>query len=78
MNRKEEKEDEDEEDLNEEEDKCESEEGGTVKVANIEVLYKELTSCSSGTLAFLQDEEALLIKVARGWQYVMLGNVIAQ
>ncbi|KAG7176828.1 hypothetical protein Hamer_G000010, partial [Homarus americanus] len=29
-----------------------------------------------GTLAFVVEEEALLVRVAAGWQYVALGSVV--
>ncbi len=36
------------------------------------MLYLEWQPCLPGTLAFLKDEEALLLKIAAGWQYVQV------
>ena len=42
-----------------------------------QVLYLEWQPCPPGTLAFLTDEESLLLKVAAGWQYVMVRKKLA-
>ncbi len=47
-----------------------------LKVDNVEVLYLQWHFCPQGTLAFLEDEESLLLKVNAGWQYVSVWIVI--
>ena len=43
-----------------------------LNVDNIEVLVIDFPSCPAGTMAFLRDEESVLVKVKKGWQYVMV------
>ncbi|XP_049520326.1 uncharacterized protein LOC125944160 [Dermacentor silvarum] len=47
-----------------------------VTVENMESLLHMSHISPMGTQAFVLDEEALLIRVSRGWQYVALGSVV--
>ena len=45
-------------------------------VDDIEVLLMEFPACPAGTMAFLEDEESILVKIKRGWQYVMVRPIL--
>ncbi|XP_037078278.1 collagen alpha-1(I) chain-like isoform X2 [Pollicipes pollicipes] len=49
---------------------------GAVTFPNKEAMLKRSEVSPVGTLAFVMDEEALLVRVSAGWQYVSLGSVV--
>ena len=46
---------------------------GAVAYSEMDVLLKMSHLHAPGTLAFIQDEQALLVRVRGGWQYVSVG-----
>ncbi|XP_076304531.1 uncharacterized protein LOC143222229 isoform X3 [Tachypleus tridentatus] len=49
---------------------------GAVTFKNMESLLRMSDISPIGTLGFVLDEEALLVRVSRGWQYVGLGSLV--
>ncbi|XP_054285965.1 collagen alpha-1(XVIII) chain-like isoform X1 [Macrosteles quadrilineatus] len=49
---------------------------GSVTFKNLEEMARKANVSPVGTLAYILEEEALLIRVNRGWQYVLMGQVI--
>lgn len=45
---------------------------GAVTFASRESLLKTSTVSPPGTVAYLIDEEAILVKVTNGWKYIMV------
>ncbi len=45
-----------------------------IKFFSRQVLYLEWGPGPPGTMAFLRDEESLLVKVAAGWRYVTVSR----
>lgn len=43
---------------------------------DIDSLTHMSTINAQGTLAFVTDEQALLVRVSKGWQYVSLGSLV--
>ncbi|XP_076329079.1 uncharacterized protein LOC143235125 isoform X4 [Tachypleus tridentatus] len=49
---------------------------GAVTFSNQELLLEAAHKSPRGTLAFLLDEDSLLVKVTQGWQYIGLGPIL--
>ncbi|CAH1719388.1 unnamed protein product [Chironomus riparius] len=49
---------------------------GTVTFQNTDSMIKQSSSHAVGTIAYVVDEEALLVKVNKGWQYIALGTLV--
>ncbi|XP_057319843.1 collagen alpha-1(IX) chain-like isoform X3 [Microplitis mediator] len=49
---------------------------GAVSFQNTETMIKMSTISPVGTLAYIIDEEALLVRVNNGWQYIALGSLL--
>lgn len=49
---------------------------GTVTFQNTETMLRMSSSNPVGTIAFILDEEALLVRVNKGWQYIALGTLV--
>ncbi|CAG5093381.1 Protein of unknown function [Cotesia congregata] len=50
---------------------------GAVTFQNTEAMIKMSTISPVGTLAYIIDEEALLVRVNNGWQYIALGTLLS-
>ena len=46
--------------------------GVIVRVKNVETLITRWNGCPPGSLAYTEDEEAMLVRVGSGWQYVLV------
>lgn len=49
---------------------------GTVTFQNTETMLKMSSTSPVGTIAFILDEEAILVRVNKGWQYIALGTLV--
>lgn len=49
---------------------------GTVTFQNTDTMLRMSSSNPVGTIAFILDEEALLVRVNKGWQYIALGTLV--
>ncbi|XP_050073571.1 collagen alpha-1(XVIII) chain isoform X1 [Anopheles maculipalpis] len=49
---------------------------GAVTFQNAETMSKMSSTTPVGTLAYIIDEEALLVRVNKGWQYIALGTLV--
>lgn len=50
---------------------------GAVTFQNLEAMSKMSLVSSVGTLAYIIDEQALLVRVNNGWQYIALGTLVS-
>ncbi|XP_059470100.1 collagen alpha-1(XV) chain isoform X3 [Neocloeon triangulifer] len=50
---------------------------GAVTFQNSETMIRMSSASPVGTIAFLLDEEALLVRVRSGWQYIALGGLVS-
>ncbi|XP_030572386.1 collagen alpha-1(XV) chain isoform X8 [Drosophila novamexicana] len=49
---------------------------GAVTFQNIDEMTKKSALSPPGTLAYITEEEALLVRVNKGWQYIALGTLV--
>ncbi|EFX83192.1 hypothetical protein DAPPUDRAFT_48458, partial [Daphnia pulex] len=49
---------------------------GAITVTNMEALFKISDISPVGTIAYLYEEESLLVRVRKGWQYISMGNFV--
>ncbi|XP_017842790.1 collagen alpha-1(XVIII) chain isoform X5 [Drosophila busckii] len=49
---------------------------GAVTFQNIDEMTKKSALSAPGTLAYITEEEALLVRVNKGWQYIALGTLV--
>lgn len=49
---------------------------GAVTFQNLDAMARMSTASTVGTLAYITDEEALLVRVNKGWQYIALGSLV--
>ena len=45
-----------------------------LRVRNVETLITSWIACQPGSLAYTEDEEAMLVRVSSGWQYVLVSE----
>ena len=45
-----------------------------IRAKNVETLITGWNSCSPGSLAYTEDEEAMLVRVGSGWQYALVSE----
>ena len=45
-----------------------------LRVKNVETLITKWMVCPPGSLAYTEDEEAMLVRVGSGWQYVLVSE----
>ena len=53
---------------------CASGASVAVRVKNVETLITTWNACPPGSLAYTEDEEAMLVRVGAGWQYVLVSE----
>ena len=53
---------------------CASGASSVVRVKNVETLITGWNACPPGSLAYTEDEEAMLVRVGSGWQYVLVSE----